>query len=314
MKANSIIAVVAVLFAIPCVSAAGATSGESDALPFVRVNHDPVSAAMGGAGVVNASAYSSFRNTAALTYWDKTFDVAAGYQSWSSGETQNITVGAGWKLAKGKVAVSLGGNYGMLDEYNVYDENGGAKGTYRPSEMQINVGAAWKFLPFLSVGADVKYLSNKLANNESASYAIGIDAFLMTKLADFRIAAGVSSIGTSVKSASGQKYSLPTSITVGGGYDHEFGKHGLNVALDLDYYYSSSEFIGALGAQYSYNKLVFVRAGYHYAADSAVIPSYASVGVGVQFIGIRLDVAYMLATSSASALKNTLTVGLGYSF
>ncbi|MCD8312916.1 MAG: PorV/PorQ family protein, partial [Bacteroidales bacterium] len=285
MKYNIIATLTAMLTAACLTAAAGDGTA---ALPFARINHDPVSAAMGGAGVVNASAYSSYRNTAAVTYWDKTFDVAVGYQSKYS-DMQNIGLGAAWKISD-KVAVTLGGHYGLGDEYEITGDYGSVDGTYKTNEMQINVGAAWKFLPYLSIGADFKYLSNKVSSSSTLS-AFAADVFLMTKLSDFRIAAGISNIGTSVKSSSGDSFSLPTSVTVAGGYDHSFGKHGLNVALDLDYYYDTSDFIGALGAEYNYNKIVFVRAGYHYGADEAVIPSYASFGVGVQYFGIHLDFA-----------------------
>ncbi len=310
MKKHIYTAILTAFLVIPCIGAHAADG--TDALPFVRVNHDPVASAMGGAGIVNGTAYSSFRNTAALSFWNKgQFDVAADYQSWANGDTQNVTVGAGLNL--GKIALSIGGNYGMEGSYDVYDDTGAANGSYSPYNYQVNVGIAWKFLKFLSIGADFKYVSDNVASGESHG-ALAVDAFLMTKLAGFRIAAGISSVGTSVKDYYGNKYSLPTSVTVAGGYDHEFGKHGINVALDLDYYYQASEFTGALGAEYSYHDMLFVRAGYRYAADTAVIPSYASVGLGFKIIGIRIDAAYLIGTGKDSVLKNCFNVGLGFGF
>ena len=56
--------------------------------------------------------------------------------------------------------------------------------------------------------------------------------------------------------------------------------------------------------------MVFVRAGYRYGGKS-VIPSYASVGAGVRFAGVKVDLAYVV---SSSPMANTLGVSLGYSF
>jgi hypothetical protein len=40
-------------------------------------------------------------------------------------------------------------------------------------------------------------------------------------------------------------------------------------------------------------------------------PTFASVGAGVKFMGIKLDLAYLIGSG---AMKNTLALGLGYTF
>ena len=56
--------------------------------------------------------------------------------------------------------------------------------------------------------------------------------------------------------------------------------------------------------------IVSVRAGYNVGAKH-VMPSFASVGAGVHFAGIKIDAAYLIG---ASPIANTLAVSLGYSF
>ena len=58
--------------------------------------------------------------------------------------------------------------------------------------------------------------------------------------------------------------------------------------------------------------MVAVRAGYRYGGKS-VIPSFTSVGIGLKFVGITLDVAYLMADKT-SPMRNTLEFGLGYRF
>ncbi len=287
---------------------------QNEALPFTRITRDPVSLAMGGTSVTRTSgmSYASFSNAAAIPFSDRTFDVAAGYGMWypSSSTVNNVSAGAAWNL-KGKLGFAAGFSYGICQEYEIMNASGQAAGSFSPSEIQANIGLAWRFLPFISVGADVKYLGNTLAEGQSYS-AVSSDIFLMSEFSSFRAAIGVSSLGSKVRSASGESFSLPASATLGLGYGDVFGqRHGVEVLVDADCYFSGA-FSAAAGASYTYNDMVSVRAGYRYGGDS-VIPSFASVGAGVKLFGVRLDAAYLIA-SGDSPLKNTFCIGIGYSF
>ena len=188
----------------------------------------------------------------------------------------------------------------MCAAYDIYDAGGTVTGSFAPSEMQANVGLGWRFMPWLSLGANVRYLSSTLSEEHSYG-AVSSDIFVMSRISDFSLALGVSSLGSRVESASGATYPLPASLTFGAGYLAEFAEaHGVEVLLDADWYFAG------------WNRMVSVRAGYRYGGES-VIPSYASVGAGVEFIGISLDLAYLIAAGD-SPLRNTMTFGLGYSF
>lgn len=302
-------AAVAVLAAFLSVDA---SAQESVAMAFGRVSHDPVSMALGGAGTASTTniAYASYRNSAAIPYYDGKLDVAAGYQMWQASETGNVSAAGAWNIG-GKFGVSAGFTYGMCTAYDIYDASGSVSGSFTPSEMQANVGLGWKFMPWLSVGANVKYLTNTLA--EGAGYgAVSSDIFLMSRLDGLSLALGVSSLGTSIESASGDKFQLPASLTFGAGYLAEFADvHRVELLLDADWYFAGA-LSAVLGAEYCWDDMVSVRAGYRYGGKS-VIPSHASVGSGVKLFGISLDLAYLIA-SGDSPLQNTLTFGLGYTF
>ena len=289
-----------------------ASAQESEALAFGRVSHDPVSAAMGGAGVASSTnmAYASYRNAAAVPYYERTLDVAAGYQLWQASNTNNLSLAGAWNV-NDKFGLTAGFTYGMCAAYDIYDAGGTVTGTFAPSEMQANLGFGWRFMPWLSLGANVRYLSNTLSEGHSYG-AVSSDIFLMSRIRSLTLALGVSSLGSRVESASGAMYSLPASLTFGAGYLAEFAEtHRVEVLLDADWYFAGA-LSAAVGAEYNWNRMVSVRAGYRYGGES-VIPSYASVGAGVEFIGISLDLAYLIAIGD-SPMKNTLTFGLGYSF
>ena len=83
----------------------------------------------------------------------------------------------------------------------------------------------------------------------------------------------------------------------------------VDAQVDIDYYFDGA-LATALGAGYTFNDMVSLKAGYRAGGDS-VLPSFASVGAGVKFMGLKLDVAYLIGTEN---MNNTLAIGLGFSF
>lgn len=290
------------------------TFAGAQALPFVAADMNAAALGKAGANAVETSsiAYSAFSNAAAIPFADAKADLAAGYTMWqpSAVGTNAISLAGAYNI-NGKFGVAAAFQYGMNPAYDIADAGGTLKGTYSPKDMQVNAAFAYRFLPFLSVGVNAGYASSSLA--EGSSYGTFVaDAYLMGCFSDFKVALGVANLGGGVTSAGGAKFSLPSSVNLGAGYGKVFAeKHGIDVQLDADYYFEGGV-SAAVGAGYTFNDLVSVRAGYRYGGESPV-PSFASVGLGVKFIGIRLDAAYLVASGN-SPMKNTLAVGLGYSF
>lgn len=284
----------------------------AQALPFTAAETDAASLGTAGANLTQTGsiANASFSNAAAIPFSDAKMDVAAGYTLWqpSAVGTNMVNVGTAFNMNK-KFGVAVGFLYGINPAYDITGSNGSVKGQFTPSDIHANVGLAYRFLPFLSLGANVGYATSTLA--EGYSYgALAADVFAMAKFAGLKVTAGVANVGTNVTSASGTQFCLPGSVAVGAGYEATFAdKHGIEALLDADYYFSGW-FAAAAGAAYTYNDLVTVRAGYRYGGQSPV-PSYASVGAGVKFVGLKLDLAYLIGSGAA---KNTLALSLGYSF
>lgn len=305
MKKKILISLVSIL--MPMLASA-------QALPFVAADYDPATLAKGGASAVQTSsiAYSAFHNPAAIPFSEQKMDVAAGFAMWapSGVSTDVISVGGAFNMNR-KFGITAGLAYGMNPAYDVTDASGASKGQFKPTEMQLKAGVSYRFLPFLSVGADVGYASSKLA--EGASYgSLDADVFLMAMFGGFKVAAGVSDLGGGITSASGAKYSLPTAGVLGVGYQAVLAqKHGIDVQADFDYYFEGA-FAAAAGLSYTYDDMVSVRAGYRAGAKS-VFPSFLSIGAGVKFAGVKLDLAY-LAGAGESLVGNTLALSLGYTF
>lgn len=286
----------------------------AQALPFVAADYSPSALAKAGAVMtdVSSTAFSSFGNVAAIPYSERTADFAIGYTLWQpSSVSSNIIAAGGSFNVNDKMGFTLGLSYGMYPGYEIFSETGSSKGTFNPSDLQIKAGFAYRFLPYLSVGANIGYASNTLAKGTSYG-AFVTDVFLMSKVSDFKFALGVSDLGTSVTSAAGLKYALPSSLTLGVGYDKMFAEaHGVDVSVDADYYFSNT-FAVAAGAGYSYKCIAGIKAGYRYGGNSP-IPSYASVGLACCLWGATLDLAYVVPVGK-SPMANTLALSLGYTF
>lgn len=300
--------------AMTCLVTASFTSAQDgEALPFIRIVRDPVSAGMGFAGVASGTetAYSSFRNSSVIPFTADKLSVGVSGQMWApdGAKSTNLAFGTAFKAGK-RLGFTVGGAYQLGEEYSSMDETGNPAGTFKPSDIVLNAGAGFLILDNLSVGANVRYASQKLSTDNSYS-AVSADIFLTYKLSDLNVTAGVSSLGSSVKSESGDSFSLPTSATIGADWSKAFTEsHGVRVAADVDYFFSGNV-TAATGAEYSFKNMLFARAGYHFGSKDVVLPSFATVGLGVRFFGVSLDIAYLTAND---ILGNTLTFGLGYRF
>ncbi len=68
------------------------------------------------------------------------------------------------------------------------------------------------------------------------------------------------------------------------------------------------------GLEYWYNKLLAVRAGYFYEAENKGARQYLTLGAGLRYNVMGLDISYLVSTSALSnnPLKNTLRVSLSF--
>lgn len=274
---------------------------ESAALPFMAIDRNPVTSAMGG-----AQATSALYNPAATPLTGS--DVVVSFQSWAptSVKTTHINLLGGMKL--GKLGINLQAAYQAGAAYDLYDAAGTVRGSFTPSDLLVGIGAGFAFSESLSAGLNVKFAQSTLASDYKNSAVAG-DIFVMYSQGSLKATAGVASLGTPVKSGD-VSYPIPASVKAGASYDLPFGSSAVNLAADFDYFLIGGIGLG-VGAQYDWNKMVFVRAGYHLGSGKSPIPSHASVGLGFRFAGFHIDASYLTASQ---ALGNTLAVGVGYAF
>ena len=293
---------------------AASAYGQQTAFPESLVNRDPRAAAMGGAGSADCSsmAYSSMNNLATLPFCTPKGEVAASYSLNSKDALWNggVNFGAGFKAGK-RLAFGIGGTLWNGSSYDIIDETGCSTGTFTAKNMLFNGGFGVKISDFLGIGAGIDYTNESIAPENSLT-AIGAKAAVYSNTGALGITLGVNMKGK-VTDMHGTDFKMPSYIFAGACYKAKFGeKNLLSACADANYYFTSS-ISAALGLEYAWNDMVFVRGGYSYASLESPLPSFLSAGLGLKFFGIKIDVACMIANGTVQA-NNILTAGIGYCF
>lgn len=278
--------------------AAVAQNPVSEALPFLQLDYNPASIAMGSTRVPSA---------ALLPFTVEKLAGGVSYQNYMPEISSTAFIGGGIAGRYDKLGLSVSFVNGTGEKIYVTDA---AVDSFRPGDMLLNVGLSYAFLDFMALGVNVKYAKESLWTFNETS-GVAADVFVAGKLNDIDFAAGISSVGPKVKgSSSSEEYNLPSAITLGVGYTLALAEdHSLCARAKADSYFGGAIAAG-FGAEYSYYKMVFVRAGYHYGGDS-VLPTFASAGLGVNISGISLDASYIFASD---VLGGSFALSAGYRF
>lgn len=265
-----------------------------------------------------------WNNAAGAVLGDGKFQVGASYTMWNvSAESANalgpynIAAVAGYGRVAKFMTVSAGDRYFGGNPYDIVDDATGViSGTFTPVNLQAGIGLGFRILPMFSLGANVSYVHSVLSKDGKAG-AVSADFGALLDLKFMRVGVTASNIGSGLDYGTGPN-ELPANLKIGVGTEQRFGnddKHTLSVNLEGGMLFSQTSFFAGVGAQYAWNDMLRVSAGYHYGDQATQFyGSYASVGIGVKVIGILFNAAYLIGTDKDSPLTNTFSLGLGFAF
>jgi hypothetical protein len=261
----------------------------------------------------------------------------------------NMTYIADINVIYGAVAVKAGsfGSIGLsiksLDAGSILKttvENPDGTGqTYEPQHIVLGLNWSKEITDKISVGFNVNYVSETLDLVSATGFAFdfgvtyvdlgGIDGLdfgvaLKNFGADMKFdGTGLWLPATNVDQRRGEQFykidaasfSLPTAFDIALGYELNFGDAN---ALQLSGVYTNNNFYPEqykFGAEYGFNDLLFVRAGYNYTSEydaSDVLFKY-SVGLGIKYGvgGVDLKFDYTYLPSEYMSDTHFITVGLG---
>ena len=292
-----------------------AEAQESVAMPFVDNALNPRSAAMGGISAgLSSDAYAQFGNIAAIPFSSDNLAAGVTYNSWqptAAGINAGVA-GAAYRL--GRFGISFGASAAINQSYEGVSETGVSLGKFTPIDWQVGAGVSYLITDSFSAGIGLNYASSVTSAYYKDLNTFYADIQLMYVIRQFRISLSGNNLGLPVSSASGTKFNLPMNAALAVSYGNVWGRHGLEAGVEGKAYFGGPSAMGCtVGAEYEYDSLIAVRAGYHYGSEKNGLPSFASFGLGAHVFGVNLDVAYLIAAGN-SPLRNTFSVGVGYSF
>ena len=269
-----------------------AVAASAQALPGLLIPADARTQAMGGVMVLPKEAQH--------------LDVQAFYGLWAPKTAANSLIGGDvYFRAAERVALTLEGRTFLDKPYDVTSATGQVTGTFRPNDLIIGLGAEVFATDALSIGLKARMASSSVAQGSKGNAFCGDVSVRYSGEMFFASVAG-RNLGSKI-SYGNASYALPALVALGGGIKPD---KALTVAAEADYLFAGALMAG-LGLEYCIADIVSLRGGFHYGDAAKALPTYASLGLGLQYAGIRLDVTFLTASKT---LGNSLMVSLGYAF
>ena len=309
---------------IACVALLGTMQAHAQGqdLSVLAANPDARTAAMGNAAVAAEGMYL-YNNPSAFLCTNKKFSADASASIYEKTEGYEGTFGlytatVGYKFAN-RHAAFAGFRYAGGLKLKGYDMLGEPTKDYQPYNWTIDLGYAYMIGNGFSAYAVGNVIFSHLSKNAiGGAFTIGASYHKSTttagnKSANLMLDAKVGAIGPQLDYGNGNKTTMPTYVAAGGSLTVDVAdKHQVGGAWSTRYFFRPSEYktlmLGA-GLEYTYNKMVSLRAGYEYGDRNL---SHFTMGAGFKYGGLRLNGAYMLKTANAGS--SYCTIGLGYDF
>lgn len=289
----------------------GVTLLRAQTLPSLLVSSDAVGMGTALTTVGKCGgAFSLENNAASMAFIDGKVSAGASFGLWQPSYAEDMILGLGvaCKISE-RLALGIQGKSFGQHSYDIVTESGSVKSTFTPKDLAFGMGAAYAVTDFLSVGIAGRLVKSTLSEDASAT-VLGIDAGLFLKKNALSAGLSINNFGSKVNYGKGS-YTQPSMLKAGVAYT--FGRtegHSVTPSAEVDYLLSGGLMAG-LGLEYSMKEFLYVRCGYHYGDDSQVIPSFASVGLGLKRYGANIDISYIVMSE---VLAGSLGISLGYSF
>ena len=309
---------------IACVALLGTMQARAQGqdLSVLAANPDARTAAMGNAAVAADGMYL-YNNPSAFLCANKKFSADASASIYEKTEGYEGTFGLytatlGYKFAN-RHAAFAGFRYAGGLKLKGYDMLGEPTKDYQPYNWTIDLGYTYMIGNGFSAYAVGNVIFSHLSKNAvGGAFTMGASYQKSTttagnKSANLMLDAKVGAIGPQLDYGNGNKTTMPTYVAVGGALTVDVAdKHQVGGAWSTRYFFRPSEYktlmLGA-GLEYTYNKMVSLRAGYEYGDRNL---SHITMGAGFKYGGLHLNGAYMLKTANAGS--SYCTIGLGYDF
>ncbi len=318
-KIYSLVSIIAISLFSATVANAQTEGATQTAVSMLNVSPDAHTMGLAGAGVtMYSTSYSIWNNIAATALSEDRLSVGVNYGMWGPGAANtNLIAAAGYGRLSKMFTISAGVRSYVYSPYNITDNAGNISGQFTPYDVQASVGLGIRVLKFFSLGVNVNYVTSHIGGPQSAN-AFSADVAALFDFKFLKVGATASNLGSGINYGGPVSYQLPANVKVGLGTTQRFGtedKHAVTASLQGGALVYTGDIFGELGVEYMFKNFFRVSAGYHYGANDSLysIPSYASVGLGINIKGLAINAAYLIGTSANSGLGNTFNLGVSFS-
>lgn len=252
---------------------------------MVPVNADW--AAMAGTGVVNAGSDGiQWSRTAQLSIGKNIAGASVSFGCWQPelSDKHPISASAFYKLNQ-KLTLTLGTDIFNGNKVMFQDDQGNPLGAYSSKESVWGVGLGYRIRNGLAVGLSVDYTSFQLGPDIHKG-AIGLDLSAMYNSGNIYVGALVLDLAGAElpgRGAVAVLYELMPSMN-----------HEVVVQSETGFVFSTKSVSQGLGLRYTAYNLVSASVGYYLGKKDCYIPSHTCFGVGIHFMGVSVDCAYLL--------------------
>ncbi|GMU89447.1 MAG: hypothetical protein AMXMBFR49_16550 [Chlorobiota bacterium] len=307
------------------------------AAPFLSVGQGARSVAMG-------SAFAGVSNDVSSIYWNPAgltkaegFQMMFDHTMWIADIRYNFLAASYNMGDMGTIGVSfLSSNIGEMRVTTV-EQPGGTGETFTANDLAISLAYAIRLTDKFSLGFNPKFIYQGIWKMSATAFAIDMGVQYVTPFDDAVLAMSISNFGTKVQlsgtsnlvlhdldpGSTGNNgkipayletgaWSLPLNFRVGIMYNPiKTGAHNLMVALDATHPSDDYESIN-FGAEYSFDKFLFIRGGYKSMFQQDSEESFTA-GFGIRQnlmnnVAIVFDYAYQSFGRFTNIQKFTMSV------
>ena len=316
------------------------------AIPSLSIAPDARAGGMGDIGAATTpDVFSQHWNPSKYAFMESKVGFAFSYTPWLRTLVEDINLGyvcGYWKLGDLQ-AFSASFRYFSMGNVTLRENDSDPGTIANPNEFAFDLAYSRLLGEHFSMAVAFRYIRGDL-NVPATSYTTY--PIIGRSECQWSLGFNISNIGTKVSYDEGitNNY-LPTNLKLGGSFDIPFDDYNrLSVNADInkmlvitkkgrfeEEYNDMSPITGifksfadspfkeemkeinwSVGLEYSYNQQFFVRAGYYNESYEKGGRKYFTAGAGFKLNVFQLDAGYVIATSPANPLNNTLRLSLSF--
>lgn len=268
---------------------------------------------VGGRATGMGGAYTGIAEDVSAIYWNpgglgllKTKEVMFVYNSWFQDITHQFL---GFGLPLGKIGTfGLGVTLLTVGDMEKRVADTAEKvGTFKAQDMSLAIAYAKRMTENISLGANVKYIGQKIDDESASGMAVDLGSLIKTPVNNLTIGLAVANIGPGIKFVD-ESDPLPLSYKVGAGY--KLLKDTLTLGLDVIYPIDNDITVASgieYGLKFGADNVLAIRTGYRTGMESGGL-SGLGAGIGFMTKAIGIDVTWTPYGDLGDTYRGTMRI------